>query len=112
MQFREYTWSKAEKKIARKAFDRAYEREMTHIRKEISERVRTLNEPTDVWALHEYLSEKRESIDAKYDYRYSQLLFVFARLLRDGYLEERDLVGLSQDKLQAIAVLLDIDGEP
>ena len=110
MGLKEYTWSKTEKKIAKTAFERAYEREMAHIRRKMTERVSRLNEPKDIWALHEYLGEKRKDIDAKYDYRYSRLLFVFARLLRDGYLEEHDLVGLSQDKLHAITVLSDIDG--
>jgi hypothetical protein len=32
-----------------------------------------IKEPTDVWELEHYLTERRKQIDRKYDYRYSQL---------------------------------------
>jgi hypothetical protein len=38
----------------------------------------------------------------KYDYRYSQLISVFGRLIREGRLTEAHLEGLSQDKLEFI----------
>ncbi|ESY72819.1 hypothetical protein NKJ90_30215 [Mesorhizobium sp. M0051] len=37
-----------------------------------------------------------------FDYRYSQLLYVFAGLIWAGYLDEGLLAGLSQDKRDAI----------
>ena len=56
----------------------------------------------DIWSLHDYLSERRKTTDAKYDYRYSQLIIVFGRLLREKWLEDEDLEGLGPDKLEAI----------
>jgi hypothetical protein len=41
-------------------------------------------------------------MDRIYDYRYSVLRLVFARLLRDGWLSEADLAGLQKDKIDDI----------
>ena len=67
--------------------------------------MRDLANPNDIWRLHDFLSEKREEIDAKYDYRYSVLIFVFARLLKEGWLKESDLDGLHDDKVSKIIAL-------
>lgn len=37
-----------------------------------------------------------------YDYRYSQLIFVFVGLLREGRINEEQLHGLSEEKLSYI----------
>lgn len=55
-----------------------------------------------MWATQEFLTNARNSIDRKYDYRYSQLGFVFGRLLREGRISEGELAGLSEDKMQNI----------
>ena len=34
-----------------------------------------------MWALEDFLRTRRVDIDRKYDYRYSQLIFVFAQVL-------------------------------
>lgn len=54
---------------------------------------------------------KRRETDEKYDYRYSQLLFVFARLLHKGRISESDLSGLRQDKLEKIRFLAGFGSE-
>ena len=38
----------------------------------------------------------------KYDYRYSVLISVFARLLTEGWLKKGDLEGLDADKIEQI----------
>jgi hypothetical protein len=48
------------------------------------------------------LTERRQEIDKRYDYRYSVLPMLFAQLLRDGRLTEDDLHGLGQEKLDVI----------
>ena len=55
-----------------------------------------------MWELREYLETRQREIDAKYDYRYSQLIFVFGRLLRESRIQEEQLAGLSEDKLALI----------
>lgn len=49
--------------------------------------------------------KKRREIDGKYDYRYSQLVLVFGRLLNEGWLEIDDLEGLDEDKITKIKLL-------
>ena len=58
--------------------------------------------PSDIWRVQEFLSEHRKTVDRIYDYRYSQLLLVFSRLMRDGWLTELDLAGLQQEKIAKI----------
>ena len=105
MPIRDFPWSAREKNIAREAFNKAHEREISLIRKEVLQRAATLRDAKGVWALHDYLSDKRHEMDQKYDYRYSVLISVFATLVAQGLLTETDLAGLSEDKLAVIAKL-------
>ena len=63
---------------------------------EVRRRAQTINEPRDIWALHDFLSDAREETDEKYDYRYSVLVFLFPRLIREGWLSEAELEGLAE----------------
>ena len=80
---------------------------MKQIQTTIVKKVKSFSEEQDVWRLHDYLSKKRKEIDEKYDYRYSVLIFVFVRLMREGFIVEEDLEGLSVNKLESIKRLLD-----
>lgn len=100
------TWSKAEKACARQAFDHAYAREMQAIQETLQERVQQAVTPGDIWAVHDFLSEKRKEIDEKYNYRYSRIIFVFARLIGEGFLDEADLSGLDSEKQLIIQKLV------
>ncbi len=102
MNARELKWSKAEKKAARRAFDSAYRRECETIRSRLTEMIGGASESQDLWRIHDYLTEQRKETDRKYDFRYSVLCFVFARLLKEGWLTEADLEGLSADKIEFI----------
>jgi len=105
MSIYEMHWDSGEKKVARTAFDKAYQNEMLEIKRSLFEKVTSLKDANDLWSIHDYLSEKRKMIDRKYDYRYSQLILVFSQLLKQGYIKEEDLVGLSEDKIEAIKKL-------
>lgn len=98
-------WSKAEKEIAREAFEKAYEREINTLIREVREQASTIATPDDMWCLHDFLSARRHELDGKYDYRYSVLVFVFSRLVREGWLHLDELIGLDADKLTKIAAL-------
>ena len=98
----EVTWTATEKKIARRAFDKAFERHCTKITLEARKMLENLSAPSDIWRVHEYLSENRKTVDRIYQYRYSDLLLVFARLMRDEWLTEADLAGLQQEKIASI----------
>jgi hypothetical protein len=102
MNLRDFKWSQGEKKIARAAFDKAYLNEMKDIADQLRKRYKHIDEPKQIWSIHDYLTDRRRDVDRKYDYRYSELLIVFARLMSDGFLIEKDLEGLSEDKIKAI----------
>jgi len=98
----EIKWSSSEKKIARDAFDKAYQNEIEEIENAIKEKVKKLEMASDIWSLHDYLTKRRKEIDRKYDYRYSQLLFVFRTLISQNYISVNDLSGLSEEKISII----------
>ena len=98
----EMTWSKREKEVARKAYRAAYERECTTILERVRRMAGKANEPKALWEIHNYLTQRRKETDQKYEYRYSVLIEVFARLMVDGWLKAENLAGLSEDKLEKI----------
>lgn len=100
-------WSKSEKVIARRAFEEAYARECSALSHEVRRLADAIAAPSDIWKLHDFLTGRRKAIDEKYDFRYSVLLFVFARLIGEGWLDETELTGLSGDKLDKIHFLVE-----
>jgi hypothetical protein len=99
---RDETWAPTEKKLARIAFDKAFERQCTAITQEARRMLETTTAPSDIFRVQEYLTEQRRIVDRLYDYRYSRLLDVFGRLLSDGWLREGDLNGLRPEKIAKI----------
>lgn len=95
-------WSRSEKAIARQAFERALERDFASLIHEAKQRAGRMQTRDDLWKLEAWLTERREEIGQLYDYRYSVLPIVFARLLRKGTLSEEDLIGLGQEKIDLI----------
>jgi len=98
----EMTWTGGEKKAARRAFDKAYEAQCAAITAEAKRMIAIAGTPAEIWRVHDYLSERRKTVDRIYDYRYSVLHLVFARLLREGWLTEADLAGLHREKIDRI----------
>ena len=98
----ELKWSHAEKTVARRAFDLALGKELEALIREAKGRSARIEEPSELWDLESWLTERRREIDRRYDYRYSILPLVFAQLLRAGRLTEDDLHGLGQEKLDLI----------
>src|ERR1700676_1589807 len=99
---RNQKWSSAEKAIARKAFDRALHQDLEAIIRQAKKMAARIEQPSDLWELERYLTERRKEIDRQYDYRYSVLLNLFADLIQKGRLREQDLQGLSEEKLRHI----------
>jgi hypothetical protein len=91
-------WSRSEKAIARKAFDAALERELQEVMQETKQMASQIKEPSDLWDLERYLTERRKDIDRKYDTRGSRLKDVLGRLLFENRLGEEDLRGLREEK--------------
>ena len=99
---RELKWTEAERKLSRRAFDVALQAELAEVLKDFKARAEAAQTPGDMWPIEDFLNQRRRELDAKYDYRYSQLISVFGRLIREGRLTEAQLRGLSQDKLEFI----------
>jgi triphosphoribosyl-dephospho-CoA synthetase len=95
-------WSESEKKVARRVFDAAVAAELSEVMADFKARAAAASEPDDMWSTQEFLYRKRREIDEKYDYRYSQLLLVFGRLLREGRIHEAQLSDLAEEKLSYI----------
>jgi Photoprotection regulator fluorescence recovery protein len=98
----ELTWTAAEKKMARRAFDKAFERHCAAITAEVRRMLENATAPAYIWRVQEYLSEQRKTVDRIYRYSYSGLILIFSILMRDGWLMEADLVGLKQEKIASI----------
>ncbi|WP_027062678.1 hypothetical protein [Mesorhizobium loti] len=97
-----FDWSASEKKLARHAYDTALEAALAKTMADFKSKASAVTQPSEMWELEDYLREQRREIDQTFDYRYSQLLYVFAQLIRAGYLDKKLLAGLSQDKLDVI----------
>jgi hypothetical protein len=105
MQVTDTDWSKTEQKIAEVAFEQAYQREIAALIQQVREGAGAIASLEDLWQLHDFLSARRHEIDGKYDYQYSGLIFVFSRLVREGWLQLDELTGLAPEKLTKITVL-------
>lgn len=99
---RDLKWSESEKKIARRVFEAALQRELASILARFKELAANASTPEQMWAVRDYLTMQQREIDSKYDYKYSQLIVVFGRLLRENRIEERELSGIAEDKLDLI----------
>ena len=97
-------WSPADKAHSRSLFEQALNAELAETLVALKAKAAAASEPDDMWAIHDYLGARRRDIDRKYDYRYSQLIFVFVFgvLLREARIQESQLCGLSQDKQEMI----------
>ncbi|MCP2730631.1 hypothetical protein NJ959_19565 [Symplocastrum sp. BBK-W-15] len=101
----EIGWSNIEENVAKEAFEKAYQREITTLIEEVRVKASAIAEIKDMWILHDFLSARRHDIDGKYEYRNSVLIFVFARLVKEGWLNINELEGLDRDKLAKITAL-------
>lgn len=101
----ENKWSETEENIAKKALQKAYERETTTLIATIRDRASSITELEDLWYLHDLLSTKRHEIDGKYEYNESTIVFDFARLVKEGWLYLDEMKGLNPEMLSKISAL-------
>jgi hypothetical protein len=99
------TWSRSEKTAARRAYDAALKAELHEVMQEARQMASKIKQPSDVWKLEQYLTERRKEIDRKYVFRPSELSRVFGRLLHENRIREEELRGLGEDKLRSIRSL-------
>ena len=96
------TWSNKEKQLARTVFESAAAAEEKELIERFQYKAATLKSLEDLWALQFAIRESEREYQQKYDYRYSQLIGVFGRLVREGRVSIDKLHGLSEEKLQYI----------
>jgi hypothetical protein len=105
MTITESGWSTAEKKIADQVLGKAYQRETTALINQVQQTITNLQCVDDLWQLNDLLSAKRFNLDGKYDGRESMLIFTFAQLLKEGWVELNELQELEHSKLTKISSL-------
>lgn len=98
-------WTETEKVVAQAAFERAHARETQALVAEVRTKASEIANIAEIWQLHDYLSARRHDIDGKYDYHYANLIFVFARLLKEQWLQLEDLEGLAENRIAKISAL-------
>ena len=77
-------WSRSEKAIARKAFDAALAQELHQLIQEAKRMANEIKQLSDLWDLELHLTQRRNEIDRKYDFRGSRLTHVLgAALVRE-----------------------------
>jgi hypothetical protein len=98
----ELKWSASEKSAAHAAFESARSRERLAIRRHVEVLLHETIDGNEIWAIRDYLNDKARELDKKYDFRYSVLISVFARLLAEGWLTMEDLRDLDNAKCKLI----------
>jgi hypothetical protein len=98
-------WTDTEQAIARQAFDRAYARSIEQLVLAVRTKSESLDTAETIWALHDFLSIERHTIEGRFDFRPEGILFVFARLVKDNLLQLDELSGLDADKLSKIGAM-------
>lgn len=81
-------WPDSERKIERRVFETALQQELAEIISVFKDKAAHAKGPDDMWAVENWLSRQRREIDAKYDFRYSQRIVVFGKLLRENRITE------------------------
>ena|SRR6516162_3046900 len=99
---RDFKWSNSEKVIARRAFENARLRELDGIIRQAKQKAGKVSNPDELWQLERWLTERREDINETYDYRYSVLPMVFAKLLYRRTMTEDELAGLGPEKIDQV----------
>ena len=104
----EFKWKASEKKVANRAFEKARLAELDQLVQSFKGDAVSIDDADQLWALIDQMKDKRYQFEQKYDYRYSVLVSVLARLLGEKRISAADLAGLDDDKLAAISTKSEI----
>ena len=98
----DFKWKDSEKKIANRVYERARLSELGELIRSFKTEAAAIADPDQLWNLIEEMKTRRYAFEQKYDYRYSVLITVFARLVGEGRISEIDLQGIDSEKINAI----------
>ncbi|MCP5283787.1 MAG: hypothetical protein H6933_02695 [Burkholderiaceae bacterium] len=101
-------WTNAEKRRARDVFEAAAKAEEAELLRQFKARAAAAESMEAAWSMQQYLQKSERDFQRKYDFRYSELLVVLARLIREGRVERHSLDDLSADKLAVIDQILSL----
>jgi hypothetical protein len=99
------TWSDSEQAIARSALQKAYERAVAQLAAAVQAQASALSTVESIWALHDFLSIERHTMEGRFDFRLEGILFVFASLVKENLLHLQELDGLDAEKLAKVAAM-------
>ena len=100
----EFKWKDSEKKIANRAFEQARTAELDKVIQSFKADAAKIEDADQLWTLIDQMKNRRYQFEQKYDYRYSILVSVLARLLGEQRISIEDLAGLDGDKLAAVTL--------
>ena len=100
----EFKWKDSEKKIANRAFEKARTTELDEVIQSFKADAAKIDDADQLWTLIDQMKNRRYQFEQKYDYRYSILASVLARLLGEQRISIEDLAGLDGNKLAAVTV--------
>ena len=103
----EFKWKDSEKRIANRAFENARTTELDEVVQSFKADAAKIDDADQLWTLIDQMKNRRYQFEQKYDYRYSILVSVLARLLSEQRISIEDLTGLDRDKLATITVKSD-----
>ena len=106
----EFKWKDSEKKIANRAFEKARTAELDELVQSFKANAARIDDVDKLWTLIDQMKNRRYQFEQKYDYRYSILISVLARLLGEQRVSIDDLAGLDENKLAAITLKSDFFG--
>ncbi|AFZ46543.1 hypothetical protein Cyast_0565 [Cyanobacterium stanieri PCC 7202] len=98
-------WTETEIEISERVLKKAYERETKTLVEKVKNKIENLQQVEELWQVHDLLSSKRYDLDGKYDNREPMLVFTFAQLLKEGWINLEELTGLEKGKLAQISSL-------
>jgi len=98
-----HDWTPAEKNLARNLFDRAMSKAgADYLARHQQQNFATLEE---LWAYEQKIRHWRKEFSSIFQFTYSRLEFSFAVSLQRGWLQENQLNGLRDDRIQRIVTL-------
>jgi hypothetical protein len=97
--------SSQESAIAKVALKNAYQRETSRILELVREQASEVAHIDDLWHLNDFLSARRFDLDGKYDDRDEEILFVLAKLVKEGWVTFEDLSGFEEANLTKVKAL-------
>ncbi|MEI6829735.1 MAG: hypothetical protein WCK64_07780 [Synechococcaceae cyanobacterium ELA445] len=98
-------WNEEEEAVARYAFERAYNRAIEALVASVRQKAEGLDSVESLWQLHDFLSIQRHVVEGRFDFRLEGILFVFASLVKEDFLQLEELQGLDADKLSKISAM-------